>query len=208
MSGALSKDNLVRYAVEALLIVFSVLLALYLDRMLEDRREARAVEDLLGHVADEMRSNLAILDEWLPYHEAVVTALDQHLASGKLRSSLVANGSIDYLRLMERGVLQDFYSTSSWRIAEQSESTSRIGFDVVHALSVAYGSQAFVDKTLERVSDFFFDRQSLDPAMVQQSLGILRNLMQELAGQEVVLRQHYRVALAEVEALLQVDDAR
>ena len=81
MPSATQKDSLIRYAVEAVLIVLSVLLALYLDQTFENRREARHVAELVGHISEEMRSNVRILDNWLPYHEAVATKIESHLRS-------------------------------------------------------------------------------------------------------------------------------
>ena len=68
----MDNKHLARYALEAILIVLSVLLALFLDNVIEDRREARIVDELVGHIADEMKSNLTIVDEWLPYHRTVI----------------------------------------------------------------------------------------------------------------------------------------
>ena len=183
MRAILSGENYSRHALDAILIVFSVLLALFLDSTLEDRREARNINELIGHVADEMQSNLAIVDEWLPYHRSVIDEIDRYLASGELRQSLLTADGIDYGRLMERGLIQDFYSSSSWQLVQQSEITSRIDFE------------QNVNLTLQRFSDFVFDRATHDPDQLVVSLRILRNLLQELSGQQSVLQHNYREAL-------------
>ena len=79
MPALFTKKEFARYTLEAILIVFSVLLALYLDNVFEDRREARTIDELVSHIADEMSSNLAIADEWLPYHRAVIDEIDRSL---------------------------------------------------------------------------------------------------------------------------------
>ena len=196
-----AKENLTRYALEAILIVFSVLLALFLDSVLEDRREARIIDELTSHIADEMKSNLAIVDEWLPYHRTVIGEIDRYLASDELLQSLLTSDGIDYGRLMEKGLIQDFYSNSSWQLAQQSEITSRIEFDVSYAISQAYLSQQNVNLTLERFSDFVFERQTQDPEQLVTSLRILRNLLQELADQQGVLQHNYREALKAVDRM-------
>ena len=195
MRAILSAENFSRYTLEAILIVFSVLLALFLDSTLEDRREARNINELIGHVADEMQSNLAIVDEWLPYHRSVIEEIDRYLASGELRQSLLTADGIDYARLMERGLIQDFYSSSSWQLVQQSEITSRIDFELTHAISQAYLSQQNVNLTLQRFPDFVLDRATYDPDQLVVSLRILRNLLQELSGQQSVLQHNYREAL-------------
>ena len=196
-----AKENLARYALEAILIVFSVLLALFLDSVLEDRREARIIDEVTGHIADEMKSNLAIVDEWLPYHRTVIGEIDRYLASDELLQSLLTSDGIDYGRLMEKGLIQDFYSNSSWQLAQQSEITSRIEFDVSYAISQAYLSQQNVNLTLKRFSGFVFERQTQDPEQLVTSLRILRNLLQELAGQQDVLQHNYREALKAVDRM-------
>ncbi len=193
--AVITKENLARYSLEAIFIVFSVLLALFLDNVLEDRRDARVIDDLVSHIADEMRSNLAIVDQWLPYHRTVVDEIDRYLASDELQQSLLTADGIDYGRLMERGLIQDFYRNSSWQLAQQSEMTSRIEFSVTDAISKAYLSQQNVNLTLQRFSDFVFERQTHDPNQLVNSLRILRNLLQELSGQQSVLQHNYQEAL-------------
>ena len=197
-----TKENLAHYVLEATLIVFSVMLALFLDSVLEDRREERTINELAGHIADEITSNLAIVDEWLPYHRAVIDEIDRYLDSEELLRSLLTADGIDYRRLMEKGLIQDFYSSSSWQLAQQSEITSRIEFDVSYAIAQAYLSQQNVNATLKRFSDFVFERQMQDPDQLVVSLRILRNLFQELSGQQAVLQQKYREALKAVDGLV------
>lgn len=198
LRALITKENLVRSALEAILIVFSVLLALFLDNVIEERKEARKVNELVSHIADEMKSNLTIVDEWLPYHRAVVDEVDRYLESDELQDRLLTADGIDYGPLMERGLIQDFYSISSWQLAQQSEVTSGIEFDVASKISRAYLSQQNVNQTILRFSDFFFDRQTHDPDQLVNSLRILRNLLQELSGQQSVLQHHYRVALESI----------
>lgn len=199
MRKIFTRENLARSIVEATLIVFSVLLALFLDGVIQDRREARTVDELVSHIAAEMRSNLAIVDEWLPYHRSMVDEIDRYLKSDELQLSLLAADGIDYGRLMKRGLIQDFYSISSWQLAQQSEASSGVDFEVASKISRAYLSQQNVNLTIQRFSDFFFDRQAHDPDQLANSLRILRNLLQELSGQQSVLQHHYRVALEAVD---------
>ena len=201
MRAVFSKDKLARYTLEATMIVFSVLLALYLDNVFEDRRENRTISELVGHIADEMQSNLDIVEEWRPYHQDVITEIDRYLSSDELRQSLLTADGIDYGRLMEKGLIQDFYSSSSWLLAQQSEITSRLDFEVTYAISQAYLSQQNVNQTLQRYSNFVFDRQTHDPDQLMVTLRILRNLLQELSGQQAVLGHNYREALQAVAGL-------
>ncbi len=198
MTSKTETKDLVRYAIEALLIVLSVLLALFLDQRFEDRREARMAGELVGHIQIEMQRNLEIIDKWMPYHQDSAAKIDQYLNSPELQQTLLTDNGIAYLELMEDGILQELYSTSSWELAQQSEVTSTLDFELTHAMSKAYLSQDYVNQTIQRISDFFFDRSSHDPDEVQTSLRILRQLLRELAGQEYVLQQNYLEALERI----------
>ncbi|MEL7313265.1 MAG: hypothetical protein AAFN07_17250, partial [Pseudomonadota bacterium] len=187
-----TKKATVRYALEAALIVFSVLLALFLDSELETRKDARVIGELTGHIEDEMRRNLAVVDEWLPYHDEVVAEIDRYLGSESMLQSLLTDNGIDYGRLMARGLIQDFYSDSSWQLVSRSEITSQVDFNALYAVSQAYLSQQNVNKTLVRCSDLFFDRDTQDPDQLVVSLRMLRSLLQELVGQQTVLQSQYR----------------
>lgn len=99
---------------------------------------------------------------------------------------------------MERGLIQDFYSESSWRLAQQSSVSSHIDFEVSYVISQAYLSQTNVNVTLRRLSDFFFSRDAQDPDQLIGSMRILRSLLQELSGQQAVLQHNCREALESV----------
>ncbi|MEO0366857.1 MAG: hypothetical protein AAF265_15360 [Pseudomonadota bacterium] len=197
--SARTNKTIVRYSLEAALIVFSVLLALFLDSELEARKDARVIAELTGHIEDEMRRNLAIVDEWLPYHGAVLAEIDRYLGSESMLQSLLTDNGIDYGRLMERGLIQDFYSDSSWQLASRSEITSQIEFNLLYSISQAYLSQQNVNNTLVRCSDHFFDRDTQNPDQLVVSLRMLRSLLQELVGQQTVLQSQYREALFALE---------
>jgi hypothetical protein len=71
----------------------------------------------------------------------------------------------------------------------------------MYTIAKAYLSQQNVDLTLRRFSDFFFGRQTHDPEQLVKSLRILRNLLQELSGQQSVLQHNYRMALEAVDRM-------
>ena len=196
MSTVFSKSDLAKYALEAVLIVFSVLLALFLDQALTERRELQAVDELVGHIAEEITGNLEVVNKWLPYHERVIVKIEAHLASTELQKNLISDAGIDYFVLMEDGVLQDFYSVSSWQLALQSEMLSKLDIDTTQKISKGYYSQEHVDGTLQRLVDFTFSRDAMDRAQLVHSLTLLRRLMQELVGQEYTLRRNYEEALS------------
>jgi hypothetical protein len=196
MSTVFSKSDLAKYALEAVLIVFSVLLALFLDQALTERRELQAVDELVGHIAEEISGNLEVVNKWFPYHESVIAKIEAHLASTELQKNLISDAGIDYFVLMEDGVLQDFYSVSAWQLALQSEMISKLDIDTTQKISKGYYSQEYVDGTLQRLVDFTFSRDAMEKAQLVHSLTLLRRLMQELVSQEYTLQRNYEEALS------------
>jgi hypothetical protein len=196
MSTVFSKSDLAKHALEAVLIVFSVLLALFLDQALTERRELQAVDELVGHITEEISGNLEVVTRWLPYHKSVIAKIDAHLASTELQKNLISDAGIDYFVLMEEGVLQDFYSVSAWQLALQSEIISKLDIDTTQKISKGYYSQEHVDGTLQRLTNFTFSRDAMDKAQLVHSLTLFRRLMQELVGQEYTLRRNYEEALS------------
>ncbi|MEM1264158.1 MAG: hypothetical protein AAGH76_17295 [Pseudomonadota bacterium] len=187
--------------IEASLIVFSVLLALFLDNVMQDRQDARDVAELTRHIADEIQSNLTIVNKWLPYHRQVVAEIDSYIASDQLLESLITADGIDYGRLANKGLIQDFYSDSAWQLAQQSLLSSRIDFGVSSAITDAYLAQQNVNGTLQRIVGFYSERETYDPKQVRTSLRILRNLVKDLAGQQTVLQHNCEAALAAIAAV-------
>jgi hypothetical protein len=196
MSTVFSKSNLAKYTLEATLIVFSVLLALFLDQVLTERRELQAVDELVEYITEEISGNIKVVNKWLPYHESVIAKIDMHLTSTELQMNLISDAGIDYFVLMEDGVLQDFYSVSAWQLALQSEIITKLDIGTTQKISNGYYSQKHVDSTLQRLIDFTFSREAMDKAQLVHSLTLLRRLMQELVGQEYTLRRNYEKALS------------
>ncbi len=198
MRKSLSRRDLARYGFEALLIVFSVLLALWLDELRQERRENAYLSANLEQIASEMRNNLGIVERLLPYHRSIVAELDRHIASAGLREGLRGEQGIEYMRLMPNGLIQEFYSVTAWDLARQGGVTTRLDFETGYAISRAYSSQAFVDNTIRSLFEFLLGPDAVAPADLRTSTIVLRNRMAELVGQENALKLNYEAALAAI----------
>lgn len=75
----MKSEKLVKVAFESSLIVFSVLLALFLNEYREQLKEERERDRAMQLIMVELKSNLTVLKQWIPYHQQVVKNLDELL---------------------------------------------------------------------------------------------------------------------------------
>lgn len=131
---------------EAMSIVFAVLLALGVNEWREARREQQTVALALASIQREMEGNRLFLDRRLPYYQQVYTELD----------SLVAvHGEATSLRAVDvpswRGFNPPILRRSSYEAAITTQAFSHMDFQTADALARLYSFQGFFEKLVEQV---------------------------------------------------------
>ncbi len=64
----LNRQNILKMVFESALIIFSVLLALFLNEYRGQLKENQAKKQALQMVKIELKANLETINEWYPYH--------------------------------------------------------------------------------------------------------------------------------------------
>lgn len=68
--------SLVKYLIEASLIVFSVLLALLLKEYRENLKQKKVIRKKLLSIEEELKSNLNVINDWIPYNQQVLMNIE------------------------------------------------------------------------------------------------------------------------------------
>jgi hypothetical protein len=71
------------------LIVFSVVLGLYLSERIEEGKKRQESGELLRTIKSEVIDNLRLLEDWVPYHQAINKNLDRILSPTSFFFSIV-----------------------------------------------------------------------------------------------------------------------
>ncbi|MBS2214007.1 hypothetical protein KEM09_21540 [Carboxylicivirga mesophila] len=195
--------NLKKYIGEGLLIVFSVLFALFINQSFDDYRTHQKKTIAQESILKELRANQAILANWQVKH----TAIKQRLTSvieGQADSLKSELQQYDYLNLgvlTNNEVLIDaFLTNTAWESARATGIITEFDFETIQQLTLVYDLQAIIlDRTTIQLLDYLFAAESNDITKLDRTLVQLQLRLRELTGQEISLSGLYKEAIEVLE---------
>lgn len=196
-------SNLKKYIGEGLLIVFSVLFALFINQSFDDYRTHQKKTIAQESILKELRANQAILANWQVKH----TAIKQRLTSvieGQADSLKTELQQYDYLNLgvlTNNEVLIDAVLTNTaWESARATGIITEFDFETIQQLTLVYDLQAILlDRTTIQILDYLFAAESNDISNLDRTLVQLQLRLRELTGQEISLSGLYKEAIEVLE---------
>lgn len=196
----LNRQNILKMIFESALIIFSVLLALFLNEYRGQLKENHAKKQGLQMVKIELKANLEILNEWYPYHKKVFDNLGKVLESDSLQNSLLTKNGVNFRSIMPRGVVQRLVDNTSWQTFKASNVFTTIDFNTMFVLSKLYKLQSEgVEASLKNILVILSSRESMEADNLKGSIQLLRNAFNEMYSQEIFLIKKYEQAFAEIE---------
>lgn len=182
------------------LILFSVLLALFLNEYRSQRNEDRLKAEAMFKVQNEIRSNLEITEEWFEYHREVLSNLQNALGDETVRSTVFTEDGVRFWGLMPRGVVQRLIDDAAWQALKSSSTFSNLDFETMMNLSKIYKLQEEgVESTIRVILNILSSREALDQDQVTNTLILLHNAFGELVSQEDFLIRQFRSTLKELD---------
>jgi hypothetical protein len=187
-----------RILVESVLIVFSILVALFVDEWRDQRHLDEQRDRALSDIHSEIVLNLGAIDSVVDYHLTIRDSL------GVLLQRLATDERVERsawelaMGAAPAGIQRPDVTSIAWQTAAASEAVALLDIGLTNRLGSLYDIQAKgVESTVLRVQDLLFDPILFDPARSVAVLRVLQALAQELAGQELYLAQRYREILAD-----------
>jgi len=164
------------YSGDSLLIVFSVLLALFLTEGVNKLHQRRNTKDLLRNVASELRNNKKAILEMQKYNLKVLSKIDSALTSKIIQDSLISNDEFHLNIIAPAGVLFRYMEDDAWTIAKSNNIMSRIDIESISILTKIYKDLERIMKVEDEVAKVVFDRTSRDPRQVHATLVLIRDI--------------------------------
>ncbi|GHA51729.1 hypothetical protein GCM10007103_35220 [Salinimicrobium marinum] len=189
------KVDFKKYFGEGLLIVFSVLFALFINKTYEDAKINRDKNNALKQIKAELIDNQKILDEWIVDHEAIIRNLDDLIQRNNDSIPIVAENQ-NYIQvqliLNNKNLIDKPLSNSAWSSAQSIGIIAEFDFKTLQNISQAYELQqditdVSIDKIAERIFLEFTNVENVNAFLVE-----LKMRFQNLQGQEYRLRKLYR----------------
>ncbi|XOV66622.1 MAG: hypothetical protein ACFHU9_13430 [Fluviicola sp.] len=187
-----------KIVLEALMIVLSVLLALFINEWNNNRKEAEVTEVMMKNITIELESNQELVAQLIPYHKAVFERIQAAVAGDSLASVFLGNGYFDLSAVAPKGIKQGEFQNIAWTIAKEDRISNRIPYDKSQALFFAYEQQARVENTIHRIIDILGSREIHREELLEESIITLALEWNEMMSQEEELYHRYSAALKEL----------
>ncbi|PIE89534.1 MAG: hypothetical protein CR997_10575 [Acidobacteria bacterium] len=191
------KKTVKKYIVDGLLIVFSVLFALAINKIAENYQTKKKKSIALACIQKELQRSSDTLQAWRSKHaeaEKVLTSLIEGKNDG-LKSRLIKDHYLDFSLLTNGSSLADNMMTSTaWETAKSTGIIAEFDFETTQKLTDAYLLQKLIiDETMVKILNYYLNPESHKRGNIDITLVQLR--FRELIGQEKSMEYLYESAL-------------
>jgi hypothetical protein len=164
------------YLGESLMIVFSVLLALFLTEHINKLHEKENTKSLLRSISAELNHNRKFILEMQDYNLMVLSKIDSVLVDKKLQKKLVSKDEFHLEVIAPHGIQCRFLDNDAWAIGKNNNIISKIDIETVSILTKVYENQDRIAKIEDEVAKVIFDRTSRDPRQVRKTLILIKDI--------------------------------
>lgn len=197
----MKKQKIKGYVIEASLIVFSVLLALFINKSYEAYQMKQERTKAKASIVAEMQSNREILLRLRESHMRIVSRIDSisALSNDSIESILLSEGHFNIPVLTGgESIMNEIVSSTAWETARATGIIGEFDYEAVERLTNVYWLQdVLVHKTLDKVVTVIFERETHDSHRVDITLFQFKLLFNEAVGQENFLIEQYNQYLRE-----------
>ena len=199
----MGNSNVKKYFGDGLLIVFSVLFALFINSLAEKRAIKNKKDIALSSIKKELLKNKEILEVWHSNHSIVSSRMDS-LVNG-LNDSLIddikKNDQLNLgLLFGNKTLVQELISKTAWETAKSTGIVAEFDYDTIEKLTEAYTIQDEVtEHSLRSVLALYFDRESHKMENLLSTINQFDLRFMNLVGQEIGLLYLCDLALEDLE---------
>ena len=192
-----------KYLAEGLLIVFSVLFALFINKLYDNYKVAKQKEIAIQGIKKELSKNSEILDQWLKKHQQIKSRLDSMISSegDSLKVEMLKYNYFNLAILTNQESLIDALMTNTaWETSKSTGIITEFDFEITQSLTYVYSMQEVItEKTLNKIIDLYFDAETHNLNDLDRHLVQFYIRLEELTGQEYLLSTLYKDAIEELE---------
>lgn len=134
MASRAISEWLPRVMFESMLIVVSILFALYLDEWRDDRQDAENIEDALAYFVSEIQLNRARVEDAAPFNQGLRHVLSRRQEVHAIES---VETFVNIFESYNPVVLQ----STAWETAIATGALAKMDYKLVSALSLTYSLQ-------------------------------------------------------------------
>ncbi|NVK51614.1 MAG: hypothetical protein HWD85_01675 [Flavobacteriaceae bacterium] len=198
------KTTIKKYLSEGLLIVFSVLFALFINRMSENATTEKRKKIAIENIKKEISTNLKVLGTWQEHHKKMYANITNLLnnKNDSVKNQLKSGKYFNFSTLSNNlPLINSIISNTAWETSKATQIISEFDFKTIQELTQTYTMQEILlNNTLKSITNLYFNAathnlQNLDATLLQFNL-----LFNELVGQEQTLSLLYKETLKFLQA--------
>lgn len=197
------KTSFKKHLTDGILIVFSVLFALTINKIADNHQTNKRKEFALESIHKELARNAEIITEWKAKHSEIAKRLNA-LSEGEndsLKAELTKRAFLDLgLLTNNESLINSILTNTAWQTANSTGIISEFDFETTQKLTYVYSMQSVLtDRTVMKILDFYFDMEAHKMENIDAILIQFRLRFGELIGQEYLLESLYADAIKSTE---------
>lgn len=197
------KSNMKKYLGEGLLIVFSVLFALFISKAFEDYKTNKKENIAKESITKELYQNQVILNKWMEKHLAIRNRISSVIENQEdsLKVELKKHDYFNFMVLTNHeSLLNALLSNTAWESAKTTGIISEFDYETIQKLTRVYDVQEILtERTIMKMLDFLYDTETNNMENLDKTLVQLQLRFYELTGQEEYMIILYKEAINELE---------
>lgn len=188
-----------KYVAEGMLIVFSVVFALFINKLFDDYKTNNKKTVAIESIQKELKRNAAILVHWKEQHIEIRDRISQ-IIEGKNDSLKTELLKYEFLNLgvltNNKSLIDAILTDTAWESAKSTGIIAEFEFETTQNLTRVYSMQeVLTDRTIAKILDYYFDSDAHTMENIDQILVQFQLRFWELTGQEELMTQLYNEAI-------------
>jgi hypothetical protein len=163
------------YIEESVLIIFSVVLALFLTELFQKLHENQQTREVMHQLREELITNRKAEEVQLRYHLQVLKNIDAALADPAMAEQFINNGALNLKVIAPEGVLDRELNDVAWQVAKQNNAFARLDLGTYRLLTNIYDNQQRIMKSEDEISKVLESWESRQPANLKLTLNLLKD---------------------------------
>jgi len=184
----MKNTNLKKYIVDGLLIVFSVLFALTINKLAENYQTEKRKKIAINNIKSELKNNSKVVKEWNVKHLEIKQRLGDILKgkNDSLKSQLLAGNSLHFEVLTnKKGFINSLMTNTAWETAKTTGIISEFDFETTQRLTYTYALQNIItEKSSIKIINLLYDSMGKEIDKKNTILIQLYTQISDLVSQE------------------------
>jgi hypothetical protein len=184
-------QSLKKYFFEGILIVFSVLFALFIDNYAQRLKVEKQKQLAIERIKLELSQNQKIAKGWLVHHGKILERIKDlmKLPDDSLRKEFSKDNYLTFELLTDgKSFNNDLLSSTAWETAKSTGIIEEFDFELIESLTLMYEFQnILIGTTLNGIVNTYFERESHEFKNLNSTLKQFLIRFNDLTSQEQFL---------------------